>query len=100
MFTAVIVLSILLAVLLVSLIVVYLKSRPPRAATPAEQRLKVWTAEQLSMLTPEQSEAVQLFAWASRQGWRTAVENVQLGSEYPLAKKATSHEENHRPSHD
>lgn len=100
MFTAVIALSVVLACTLAGAALLYFKTRPPRAATPAERQLKIWVAEQLSTLSPEQTEAVHLFAWASKQGWRTAVENVQLGSEYPLAKKATSHEENHRPSHD
>jgi hypothetical protein len=55
---------------------------------PDVQRLRVWTAEQLSTLTVEQQEAMRLWAWAERQNWMVVTENVNLGNEFPRAKEA------------
>lgn len=64
--------------------------RPRRRTVSASdvQRLRVWTAEQLSTLTVEQQEAMRLWAWAERQNWMVVTENVNLGNEFPRAKEA------------
>lgn len=63
--------------------------RRPRTTNGHDvQRLRVWTAEQLSTLTTEQQEAMRLWAWSERQGWLVVAENVNIGNEFPCAKEA------------
>lgn len=51
------------------------------------QRLKIMTAEMLLPLSPQQHEAVRLFAWADQIGWARVATQVLKTDDFPLTKK-------------
>ena len=66
--------------------------RRPRRPDPQTESVRRWVALQLSELPPAQKEAVELFAWAAKSGWPVVAHNVNLGSDFPNAKKAIQHD--------
>lgn len=78
---------ILVIVVLAATIVALLVTNLRRRDTPQGTLLKSWTADQLSQLTDAQLEAVRLWAWAERVGWKTVALNVELGKDFPIARK-------------
>jgi len=75
--------------LIASLVIIggHIHRRTKPSAVAQGFRLKGQVAEQLLPLTPEQHEAVRLYAWAEQVGWEIVAQNVLTSEDFPLTKK-------------